>query len=163
MIELAANLIVASLLVLTTSWCVLLYRRLDRLRVDRSDIETFLSAIEGAAQRAEQAIAGIRDGAAEAQQRLGAELETAQHRATELNRLVEAAGRVARRVETAIHQGARAMAEDSLRRDRDRSAPQPPQDDQVHAQSDTRTRKSRERSGRPRINAELLKVLEALQ
>jgi hypothetical protein len=29
MIELAANLIVASLLVLTTSWCVLLYRRLD--------------------------------------------------------------------------------------------------------------------------------------
>ena len=53
MIELAANLLVAFLLVLTTSWCALLYRRLDRLRVERSDIEAFLAAVDGAVRRAE--------------------------------------------------------------------------------------------------------------
>ena len=42
MIDLAANLLVAFLLVLTTSWCVLLYRRLGRLRVERRDIEAFV-------------------------------------------------------------------------------------------------------------------------
>ena len=76
MIELAANLLVAFLLVLTTSWCVLLYRRLGRLRVERSDIEAFVTAIDAASRRAEAAIAGIRDSALEAQRALGGQQET---------------------------------------------------------------------------------------
>ena len=54
MIELAANLLVAFLLVLTTIWCVLLYRRLGRLRVERSDIEAFVTAIDPPSRRAER-------------------------------------------------------------------------------------------------------------
>ena len=161
MIELAANLLVAFLLVLTTSWCVLLYRRLDRLRVERSDIETFLGAVDGAVRRAEQAVAGIRDGAAEAQRLLAAEQGQAQQRVAELARLVDSAGRMARRVETAIHQGARAMAEDSL--ERERSASRSPRDDSARAAGTAEGRDGRERSGRPRIDAELLKALEALR
>ena len=67
MIELLADLILGGLLVLTSGWCALLYRRLQRLRVERSDIETFMTAVDGAVRRAELAIAGIRDGACEAQ------------------------------------------------------------------------------------------------
>jgi hypothetical protein len=37
-IAIAADLVTAMLLVVTTTWCVLLYRRLERLRVERSDI-----------------------------------------------------------------------------------------------------------------------------
>jgi hypothetical protein len=63
---------------------------------------------------------------------------------------------MARRVETAIHQGARAMAEDSLDRERssrsEASQPAPATEPEA-----------RERAGRPRINAELLKALEALR
>ena len=94
---------------------MLLYRRLGRLRVERSDIEAFVTAIDTASQRAEAAIAGIRESALEAQRALGGQKELAQQRIAELSRLVDSAGRMARRVETALHQGARSMAEDSAR------------------------------------------------
>jgi hypothetical protein len=110
-IELGADLSMAFLLVLTMTWCVLLYRRLDRLRVERRDIEAFVTAIDTASQRAEAAIAGIRDSAAEAQRALAGQKELAQARSAELNRLVDSAGRMARRVEAALHQGARSMAD----------------------------------------------------
>ena len=156
MIAIASDLLMAFLLLLTTCWCALLYRRLDRLRVERSDIETFLAAVDGAVRRAEQAVGGIRDGVGEAQRLLGAEQEAAQQRAAELARLVESAGRMARRVEAAIHQGARAMAQDSLERERvaREAAPPPPP---------AAVPEARERSKRARIDAELLKVLEALR
>lgn len=157
MIAIAADLVTAMLLVVTTTWCVLLYRRLERLRVERSDIETFLGAVEGAVRRAEQAVAGIRDGAGEAQRLLAAEQGQAQQRAAELARLVDSAGRMARRVEAAIHQGARAMAEDSLGRERQgREAPPPPARPAEPAEA-------RARMAKPQLRAELLKALEALR
>jgi hypothetical protein len=156
MIGLASDLVMAFLLVLTTSWCVLLYRRLDRLRVERSDIESFIGAVDGAVRRAEQAVAGIRDGVGEAQRLLAAEQGQAQQRAVELARLVDSAGRMARRVETAIHQGARAMAEDSLERERGVRGDAPRQARAAEGEG-------RERPARPRIDAELLKALEALR
>jgi hypothetical protein len=156
-IAIAADLVTAMLLVVTTTWCVLLYRRLERLRVERSDIETFLGAVEGAVRRAEQAVAGIRDGAGEAQRLLAAEQGQAQQRAAELARLVDSAGRMARRVEAAIHQGARAMAEDSLGRERQgREAPPPPARPAEPAEA-------RARMAKPQLRAELLKALEALR
>ena len=158
MIGLAADLVLAVLLVLTTGWCVLLYRRLERLRVERSDVEQFIAAVDGAVRRAEQAVAGIRDGAADAQRLLAAEEEQAQKRAAELARLVESAGRMARRVEAAIHQGARAMAEDSLERERGKRPAEP-----VAARVESPVEARPRTGGRPRLNAELLKVLEALR
>ena len=156
MIAIASDLLMAFLLLLTTCWCALLYRRLDRLRVERSDIETFIAAVDGAVRRAEQAVGGIRDAVGEAQRLLAAEQEAAQQRAAELARLVESAGRMARRVESAIHQGARAMAQDSLERERvarEAAPPAPPAAPPA----------TPERSKRARLDAELLKVLEALR
>jgi hypothetical protein len=99
MMELAANLLVAFLLALTTTWCVLLYRRLARLRIERRDIEEFVAAIDAATQRAESATAGIRATAHEAQQTLRDGDELVKRRAAELARLVESGARVARRLE----------------------------------------------------------------
>ena len=126
MTKLIMDLIVAGLLVLTSCWCALLYRRLQRLRVERSEIENFLAAVDGASRRAEQAIAGIRDSAAETQRKLGAERETIEQRVVELTRLIESAGRVARRVEGLIHEGARTMATGAMTRGRDARSARPP-------------------------------------
>jgi hypothetical protein len=120
MTSIAADLIVAGLLVLTSTWCAVLYRQLQRLRMDRSDVETFLSAIDAAARRAELAIAGLRDGAADSQRRLAVDQQALDQRMAELARLIENAGRMARRVESALHQGARAMAEEAVQRERPR-------------------------------------------
>lgn len=154
MIELAANLLVAFLLVLTTTWCVLLYRRLARLRVERRDIEAFVTAIDMASQRAEAAIAGIRESAVEAQRALGGQKELAQQRVAELSRLVDSAGRMAHRVETALHQGARNMAEVE-------HAPTPT----AAAGSVTRpgARRPDAQPAVRKIDAELLRALEALR
>ena len=163
MIELAADLLVAFLLVLTTSWCVLLYRRLDRLRVERSDIETFLGAVDGAVRRAEQAVAGIRDGAAEAQRLLAAEQDQAQQRVGR----ARAAGRQRR------PDGASGRDAPSTRVpgpwprtacERERSAARSLARPTVAGSRLPATAgMARERPAGPRIDAELLKALEALR
>ena len=156
MINLLADLLVAFLLVLTSTWCALLYHRLHRLKVERSDIETFLGAVDGAVRKAELAIAGIRDGAAEAQRRLAADQAVLEQKTAELSRLLESAGRMARRVEGAVHEGARTLAEQALQRDRaaargmanEASAAVPELADAV---------------ARPHLQAELAKLLERLR
>jgi hypothetical protein len=163
MTSLAADLIVACLLVLTSAWCAALYRRLQRLRVERSDIETFLSAVDGAARRAELAIAGIRDGAAEAQRRLAVDQQALEQRVAELTRLIESAGRMARRVESAVHQGARAMAEEAVQRDRPRTPPHEPRAEVGDGKPEAGGRGPSSQSPRPRIEAELARLLERLR
>ena len=164
MIELAADLLVAFLLVLTTSWCVLLYRRLDRLRVERSDIETFLAAVDGAV--APGRAGGRRHPRRRRSKRsalLAAEQEQAQQRIAELTRLVDSAGRMARRVETRHPSGrqrpwprtassASAAPHGSLADGRRGQPALPSAGDEP-----------RERPARPQIDAELLKALEALR
>lgn len=159
MTSLAADLIVAGLLVLTSTWCAVLCRRLQRLRVDRSDIETFLSAIDGAARRAEVAIAGLRDGAADAQRRLAVDQQALDQRVAELTRLIESAGRMARRVESAVHQGARAMAEEAVQRDRSGDPPH----ERPSAKAEGHAPAASTRSPRPRLEAELARLLERLR
>jgi hypothetical protein len=163
MTKLIMDLIVAGLLVLTSSWCALLYRRLQRLRVERSEIETFLAAVDGASRRAEQAIAGIRDSAAETQRKLGAERETIEQRVAELTRLIESAGRMARRVEGLIHEGARTMATEAMTRERARGARPPQAQESPRSPTETRSQPVKDQRARPRIEAELAKLLEALR
>lgn len=157
MVELAPDLLVAFLLVLTTTWCVLLHRRLGRLRIERRDIETFVGAVDKATRQAEAAIGGIRAAAAEAQRTLGAEQEAAQQRAAELTRLLDSGGRMARRLETSLHQGARTMAEDGLARRRDGGLAQHPEPPGAVPG------KVPQHAASPAIDAELLRALEALR
>ena len=162
MTSLIADLIVACLLVLTSTWCAVLYRRFRRLRVERSDVEAFLSAVDGAARRAELAIAGIRDAATDAQRRLAADQQALDQRMAELARLIESAGRMARRVESAVHQGARTMAEEAVR---DRSRRPPPE---LPAEIPTGEPAAERQASpsqplRPRVEAELARLLERLR
>ncbi|HEX6015645.1 MAG TPA: DUF6468 domain-containing protein [Geminicoccaceae bacterium] len=169
MTELAANLLVAFLLALTTTWCVLLYRRLDRLRIERRDIEAFVAAIDAATQRAESATAGIRATALEAQQALRDGDELVKQRAAELARLVESGGRIARRLEAAVHQAARAGAlagappiGKGIERDR-RAADASTGPGDLGLTASPPPDGPERRPGRPRIDADLLKTLEGLR
>ncbi|MFZ1426081.1 MAG: DUF6468 domain-containing protein [Geminicoccaceae bacterium] len=157
MVELAPDLLVAFLLVVTTTWCVLLHRRLGRLRIERRDIEVFVSAVDTATRQAEAAIGGIRAAAAEAQRTLGGQQETAQQRVAELTRLLDSGGRMVRRLESSLHQGARTMADDALAHRRAGGAA--PQPELPAAPPDM----GRQRTTAPAIDAELLRALEALR
>lgn len=58
--ELTADAIVSGLLLLTTTWCILVYCRLQRLKVDREDLVASIAALNQAVGRAEDALAAIR-------------------------------------------------------------------------------------------------------
>jgi hypothetical protein len=169
MTELAANLLVAFLLALTTTWCVLLYRRLDRLRIERRDVEAFVAALDAATQRAESATAGLRATAHEARQALRDGDELVKQRAAELARLVESGGRMARRLEAAVHQGARAGAGAdappigrAIASDRRAAHASAGAGDAGSTASPSPDEPERRR-GRPRIDADLLRTLEGLR
>lgn len=109
---------VAALLLLTTLWCMLLSRRLRQLRVDRGDVAAFVAAVEAAAARAEGAIAGIREAAAQAQSGLSHQRTQIDARVAELARLAEAGAQMARKLDAVLQRGARTLAEQQLGRDR---------------------------------------------
>jgi hypothetical protein len=124
-IDLAGDLLLASLLLLTITWCVLLARRLRRLKVERGDIAEFVAAIDGATQRAEAAIAGMRETARETQLMLSQQREATEARMTELTRLAEGGAQLARRLETVLHRGSRSLVDVQGGRDPSRPAARP--------------------------------------
>jgi hypothetical protein len=155
-------MVLAGLLLLTAFTCGLLYRRLHRLRIDRGDIEEFVAAVSTAAQRAETAIAGIRETASGLQQSLGRQQEAARQQEAELAQLVDGSTRLARRLEAAIHQGARTIAEIGLSRERTEEGTAP-----TAALRQVSPRPvafmTGARQDPPKVDPELLKTLEALR
>jgi hypothetical protein len=67
---------------------------------------------------------------------------------------------MARRVENAVHQGARAMAEEAIQRDRPRQAPQT---GTIAEAPEADASASSGGSPRPRLEAELARLLERLR
>lgn len=127
------DLALALLLVLTAFWCALVHHRLRRLRTDRGEIEAFVAALAAASERAETAIAGLREAAAETDRKLTQQAEAARQRTGELARLLDSGSRLARRLEAGIGQGARALAAAETARDQrpswqagERAAPERP-------------------------------------
>ena len=118
LLDVAADLVLAGLLLLTAAWCALVHHRLRRLRTERGEMETFIATLVNATERAEAATTGLRGAVAEVDGGLSAQGETARQRAAELTRLVESANRVLRRLETAVLQGARSLAEQGISRER---------------------------------------------
>ena len=121
-LELASNLSLAVLLLLTLVWCVLLLRKLRHINLDRRDIADLIAGIDAATRRAEAAIGGIREAAREAQLALGKECQQVEARAADLARLAEGGGQMVRRLEHALQGGARAMAELQAAREPSRAA-----------------------------------------
>lgn len=166
-IDLAGDLLLAILLLTTTTWCILLSRRLKQLRVDRGDVATFVAAVEAAAGRAEAAIAGIREAATEAQRSLGQQREAVDARMAELARLTESGAQMSRRLEVMMHRGAKALAEHQLRRDQGRvgaMARLAGGDPATFTQEQQESSSEEEpRSAPRRPMADLLKALEAMR
>ncbi len=106
MVELALQITLVVLLLLTVAWCVLVHSRLGRLRVDRGEMAAFISALDDATARAEEAVRQMHEAnrvvesAAQEQQR------RARRHSEELGRLMHNAARVIKRLEVAVEQGA---------------------------------------------------------
>ena len=102
MLDLAADLVLAGLLLLTTAWCALVHHRLRRIRTERGEMEAFIATLAAVTERAEAATAGLRGVVAEADSNLREQGEAVRQRAGELARLVDSGNRVLRRLETAV-------------------------------------------------------------
>lgn len=166
-INLLGDFAIAALLILTTSWCMVLSRRLRQLRVDRGDVDAFVAAVEAAVTRAETAIAGIRETAREAQTTLLQQRELVDTRAAELVRLAEGGSQMARRLELVLQRAARHLAEAPLRRERDagpaaaRTSQNPVAARQAQAESEPRPAAST--ASKLRVDDDLLRALESLR
>lgn len=122
-LDVAADLVLSGLLLLTAAWCALVHHRLRRLRTERGEMEAFIATLATATARAEAATAGLRGAVAEVDRGLREQTEAARQRAGELTRLVESGSRVLRRLETAVHGAARSLAEQEAARERPERAP----------------------------------------
>lgn len=71
----AIEALVAVLLAVTIGYCVLVNRKLVQLRSDQSELKTIVRDLHAATGQAEQAIAGLRQGAGIAEESLGRQIE----------------------------------------------------------------------------------------
>ncbi len=69
------ELLVATLLVVTIAYCVLVNRKLVQLRSDQSELKVIVRELHAATGQAEQAIAGLRQGAQNADRSLGQQID----------------------------------------------------------------------------------------
>lgn len=123
--QLVADIALGSLLAVTAAWCALVYHRLRRLRTERGEMEGFIAALTTATERAEAAIAGLRETLARADRDLREQGELARQRAGELTRLIEDGGRVIGRLDAGGRRADRALGGTSNARVRQPSAAGP--------------------------------------
>ncbi|MDA7948891.1 MAG: DUF6468 domain-containing protein [Hyphomicrobiaceae bacterium] len=69
------ELLVAMLLAVTIAYCVLVNRKLVQLRSDQSELKAIVRELHSATNQAEQAIAGLRQGAQNADRSLAQQIE----------------------------------------------------------------------------------------
>ncbi len=117
MSKIALDLLLIALLSVTAFWCVRVHRRLVALRADRGDIAAFVESLATATARAERIVQELKAASGEAVVAREAQESAARDRRGELERTVEAAQKMARRLEDALGQGARLVAELKARQD----------------------------------------------
>ncbi|MEC7514094.1 MAG: DUF6468 domain-containing protein, partial [Pseudomonadota bacterium] len=91
---LVLDVVLVILLVATIIYAVVLNRRLAVLRTDRKDLEEFIQRLNGASQRAEAALSGIKVTAEQTQRVLNENGERAQALRDELIFLIERGDKV---------------------------------------------------------------------
>lgn len=111
MVELALQSLLVVLLLLTITWCVIVHHRLRRLRTDRHELEAFISALDAATARAEDAVRQMREANTTAESAARDQERRARQQSTDLARLVDNAVRVVKRLDAAVEQGATRVAE----------------------------------------------------
>lgn len=111
MIDLALQVVLVVLLLLTITWCMIVHLRLRRLRTEGGEMQAFIAALGEATARAEAAIHLMRDTGREIETAAAEQECRARECRGELGRLMENATRVTRRLAVAREQGAARMAE----------------------------------------------------
>ena len=156
MLTLVPDLILGVLLAATSAWCALVYQRLRRLRTERGEMEAFIASLTAASERAEAAIGGLREAAAEVERAQREQGDAARQRGTELARIIESGSRLARRLETDLNHGVRTLAAASLQRE----PPARPVATSTPPVRDPRPGRAQEE---PAVPDELRRVLETLR
>jgi hypothetical protein len=129
MVELVLELLSIPLLLATAFWSVRVHRRLVALRVGRDEIAEFVETLATATARAERSVQEMKTATGEAAAAQEAQAAALDARRQELQRTIDAAQKMVRRLEDVLGQGARLAAE--LRAHRDAATaraarPEPP-------------------------------------
>jgi hypothetical protein len=90
--------LVAALLLLTIGYCMLLNKRLKRLKSDEQTLKATISELITATEIAERAIAGLKMTVRECDHTLGERLRTAERFSADMQRQLEAGGQVLSRL-----------------------------------------------------------------
>lgn len=120
------EIVVALLLVLTIAYCIVLNRRLTRLRADEEVLRATIAELITATEIAERAILGLKATAADCDKSLGSRLSTADSTLAELDRRIALGDDILRRLVAATRAG-EAAAEAPVRH-----APEPALRDPAH-------------------------------
>ena len=94
--------LVAFLLLLTIGYCVILNRRLKRLKADEMSLKATISELITATEMAERAVAGLKIAAHECEGTLGERLRAAEHCCADLNRQTNAGAVILERISRVV-------------------------------------------------------------
>lgn len=109
-IDLAVEGLVAVLLATTIGYCILLDKRLKRLRADEANLRATISELLTATEIAERAIVGLKDTAADADKTLAQRLREAEFFSQEIGREIGEGEKLLNRI-IRITEAARAVPE----------------------------------------------------
>ncbi len=94
----AIEIVVAFLLVLTIAYCIVLNRRLTRLRADEEVLRATIGELVTATEIAERAILGLKATAGECEKSLGGRMKAAEALVGQLDRQLTDGGEIVRRI-----------------------------------------------------------------
>jgi ABC-type transporter Mla subunit MlaD len=94
----AIESLVAALLMLTIGYCMLLNKRLKRLKADESSLKATIAELITATEIAERAIAGLRHTVRDVNENLGAQLGSATQMSQQLKKQLAEGDQVIRRI-----------------------------------------------------------------
>ena len=100
--------LVAVLLLLTITYCVILNNRLKRLKADEQSLKATIAELITATEIAERAVAGLKTTAHECDDTLGERLRNADQTCAELSRQIKAGDVLIKRLSRIVAAGARA-------------------------------------------------------
>lgn len=94
----AIEIVVAVLLVLTIGYCIVLNRRLTRLRADEEVLRATIGELVTATEIAERAILGLKATAGECEKSLGGRMKAAEQMVASMDRQLAEGGEIVRRI-----------------------------------------------------------------
>ena len=102
MIETLIQSALVALLLLTMGWCALLYRAVSRLRMDQGELRELIVALEEATERADRAVADMRNATLQGDRRAREQEAMVERRAAELRGLMVRASQIALKIDRGV-------------------------------------------------------------